>query len=143
MKSEKPGIDILEAEVSNISRHGFWVFLGNRELFVSFREFPWFENAPISQILRVERPQEDISTGQSSISISRSTRSSTQTDSRWYQRPAPNMALQRTRRPRVSKLYLVLGTGPSVQEHAGMGRSLRSLGSPLNAYPVGAAHIST
>ena len=33
----------------------------------------------------------------------------------------PNMALQRTRRPRIR-----------------LGRSLRSLGSPLNAQPLGA-----
>ena len=59
MKSEKPGTATLEAEVSNISRHGFWVFLGDRELFVSFKEFPWFEHAPVSKILRVERPQAD------------------------------------------------------------------------------------
>ncbi len=59
MKSERPGTDTLEAEVSNISRQGFWIFLGDRELFVSFREFPWFEQAPVSKILRVERPQND------------------------------------------------------------------------------------
>jgi hypothetical protein len=35
-------------------------------------------------------------------------------------RRPPNMALQRTRRPRFRS-----------------GRSLRSLGSPLNAYPLG------
>jgi hypothetical protein len=59
MKSEKLGTATLEAEISNISRHGFWVFLGDRELFVAFTEFPWFEQAPVSRILRVERPQVD------------------------------------------------------------------------------------
>lgn len=59
MKSEKPGTDTLEAEVSNISRHGFWILLGGRELFMSFQNFPWFEHASVSQILRVERPQDD------------------------------------------------------------------------------------
>jgi hypothetical protein len=48
------------------------------------------------------------------------------------------MALQRTRRPRGPKLRSGLGTGRSVQEHAGTGRSLRSLGSPLNARLLGA-----
>lgn len=47
------------AEVANIPRHGFWVFLGDRELFVSFTAFPWFEHAPVSKILCVERPQLD------------------------------------------------------------------------------------
>jgi hypothetical protein len=59
MKSEKLGTATLEAEISNISRHGFWVFLGDRELFVAFTEFPWFEQAPVSRILRVERLQVD------------------------------------------------------------------------------------
>jgi len=59
MKSGKPGIDTLEAEVSNISRLGFWIFLGDRELFLAFQDFPWFEHASVSQILRVERPESD------------------------------------------------------------------------------------
>jgi hypothetical protein len=50
MKSEKPGTATLEAEVTNNSRYGFWIFLGDRELFVSFKEFPWFEHAPVSKI---------------------------------------------------------------------------------------------
>ena len=53
-----PGSAISEAEVTNISRHGFWVFLGNRELFLPFEEFPWFKGAPVEAILNVERPQE-------------------------------------------------------------------------------------
>ena len=52
-----PGSAISEAEVTNISRHGFWVFLGDRELFLPFEEFPWFKGAPVGAILNVERPQ--------------------------------------------------------------------------------------
>lgn len=47
------------AEVANISRQGFWLYLGDREPFVSFEEFPWFKDSPVSKILSVERPQED------------------------------------------------------------------------------------
>jgi hypothetical protein len=47
------------------------------------------------------------------------------------------MALQRTHRPRVPKVQSGLGVGPPVQEHSGTGRSLRSLGAPLNAQPLG------
>ncbi len=57
MKSETPGIATSEAEVTNISKHGFWLFLGDRELFLPFEEFPWFRNAPVGSILKVERPQ--------------------------------------------------------------------------------------
>ena len=48
----------LEAEVTNVSRHGFWIFLGDRELFLPFKEFPWFRGAVIGQLLNVHRPSE-------------------------------------------------------------------------------------
>ena len=53
-----PGSAISEAEVTNISRHGFWVCLGDQELFLPFDEFPWFKGAPVEAILNVARPQE-------------------------------------------------------------------------------------
>ena len=53
-----PGSSTLEAEVTNISRHGFWIFLGDRELFLPFEEFPWFRGASVEAILKVERPVE-------------------------------------------------------------------------------------
>jgi hypothetical protein len=58
MKSEPPG-SAISAEVTNISKEGFWLLVGDRELFLSFEAFPWFERATVSQILRVERPAED------------------------------------------------------------------------------------
>jgi hypothetical protein len=33
----------LEVEVTNVSKHGFWLLLGDEELFVPFSEFPWFK----------------------------------------------------------------------------------------------------
>jgi hypothetical protein len=27
-------------EVSNVSPHGFWIFVGEREMFVPFKDFP-------------------------------------------------------------------------------------------------------
>ncbi len=43
-------------EVTNVSPHGFWLFVGERELFVPFKEFPWFANAAIREIANVESP---------------------------------------------------------------------------------------
>jgi Protein of unknown function (DUF2442) len=43
-------------EVTNISVHGFWLFLDGRELFVSFRDFPWFADAPVKKIANVTWP---------------------------------------------------------------------------------------
>jgi len=53
-----PGGSTLEAEVTNISRHGFWIFLGGRELLLPFEAFPWFKGASVEAIPRVERPVE-------------------------------------------------------------------------------------
>ena len=51
-----PGIDTSGVEVTNISRHGFWLLLDQRELFLPFDQFPWFADAPVRAILHVERP---------------------------------------------------------------------------------------
>ena len=59
MKSEKPGSGILQATVENISENGFWIFLGDREVFVPFADFPWFSEATVAKILEVQRPSHD------------------------------------------------------------------------------------
>ena len=56
MKSVALGQSTSPVEVTNVSTHGFWLFLGQRELFVSFREFPWFKEASVGAITRVELP---------------------------------------------------------------------------------------
>jgi len=43
-------------EVTNISPHGFWMLLDERELFVPFSQFPWFLDASVQEITAVERP---------------------------------------------------------------------------------------
>jgi hypothetical protein len=57
MKSEVNGISTLNVEITNISKHGFWLLLADNEMFLPFSEFPWFKEAPISAILNVELPQ--------------------------------------------------------------------------------------
>ena len=51
-----PGPATSQAEVTNISRHGFWVLVDERELFLPFDEFPWFKAATVDAILRLETP---------------------------------------------------------------------------------------
>ena len=53
------GIITLEAEVTNVSTHCFWLFLGDEELAVPFIEFPWFKKATIEQLSEVQRPTAD------------------------------------------------------------------------------------
>ena len=57
MKSATLGKNISEAEVTNISKHGFWILLADQELFVAFKAFPWFKDATVEEILNVEWPQ--------------------------------------------------------------------------------------
>ena len=57
MKSATLGKNTSGAEVTNISSHGFWLLVADEELFVSFKEFPWFKDASVSKILNVVRPQ--------------------------------------------------------------------------------------
>lgn len=53
------GTATLEAEVTNISAHGFWLLIGSEELPVPYSQFPWFKNATVEQILTVQRPTEN------------------------------------------------------------------------------------
>jgi len=56
MTSATLGRDTSAAEVTNVSKHGFWLMLGTEELFVPFSDFPWFRDAPIGKLTNVEWP---------------------------------------------------------------------------------------
>jgi hypothetical protein len=55
MTSAALGTPTSPLEVTNISQYGFWMLLGDEELFLPFADFPWFRNAAVGQILRVEQ----------------------------------------------------------------------------------------
>ena len=54
MKSETLGTGTSELEVTQISKHGIWLLLHEKEHFLSFKDFPWFKDAPVSAIHNVE-----------------------------------------------------------------------------------------
>lgn len=56
MTSAALGTSTSQVEVTNISRHGFWLLLNGEELFLPFAEFPWFRDAAVGQIVLVELP---------------------------------------------------------------------------------------
>lgn len=56
MKSAPRGRNTSDVEVTNVSENGFWLLLGGDELFVPFKQFPWFRDASIGQLVNVERP---------------------------------------------------------------------------------------
>lgn len=45
MKSARLGKRTSAVEVSNVSKHGFWLLIGEEERFLAFDDFPWFQNA--------------------------------------------------------------------------------------------------
>ena len=40
-------------EVTNISRHGFWLYWDAREFFLPYELYPWFRDAKVKDILEV------------------------------------------------------------------------------------------
>ena len=56
MNSKQLGTSTSDVEVTNISRHGIWMLCRDHEMFLSFKDFPWFKDAPVAQILNVEEP---------------------------------------------------------------------------------------
>ncbi len=54
-----PGRVTSVAEVTHVSKHGFWLLLDAEELFAPFAKFPWFRQATIEQILEVQWPTAD------------------------------------------------------------------------------------
>ena len=51
-----PGTSTSAAEVTHVSRHGFWLLLDGEELLLPFADFPWFRKASIEQLCDVQRP---------------------------------------------------------------------------------------
>jgi hypothetical protein len=56
MTSETHGHGTSAVEVTNVSKHGFWLLLHEKEIFLPFEKFPWFRDAPIGKVVHVELP---------------------------------------------------------------------------------------
>jgi len=59
MSSSMRGIDTSASEVTNITQHGFWVLVEEREYFIPFSDYPVFRQATIAQIYAVQRISDD------------------------------------------------------------------------------------
>ena len=53
------GNTTLAAEVTHVSKHGFWVLLADEELLVPYDQYPWSRKATIEQISDVQWPTTD------------------------------------------------------------------------------------
>ncbi len=54
MSSLALGNNTSPVEVTNISSHGVWLLAHDKELFMSYEDFPWFKNKTIENIINVE-----------------------------------------------------------------------------------------
>jgi hypothetical protein len=53
------GTNTLQVEVTNISSHGIWLYVKNKEYFLSYSDFPWFQDETVKKISNVEAISED------------------------------------------------------------------------------------
>ena len=53
MKSAKHGKNTSEVEVQGVSGFGVWIFVHEKEYFLPYKEFPWFKDAKIAEIMNV------------------------------------------------------------------------------------------
>lgn len=51
MKSKTHGPNTLIAEVTHIDKRGLWLYLIDKEYFLSYKEYPWFKEAKLKDIL--------------------------------------------------------------------------------------------
>ena len=56
MSSRPLGTSTSGPGVTNSSSHGLWLLAGDKELFLSYEDFPWFKDVPVGKILNVEEP---------------------------------------------------------------------------------------
>ena len=58
MKSALRGKSTSATEVTSVSAHGVWLWLGDREVFLPYDRFPWFREGSVGQVLNVKRVSE-------------------------------------------------------------------------------------
>ena len=56
MSSRVHGKNTSLVEVTHVSNHGVWLLTQDKELFMSYEDFPWFKDVPVGKILHVEEP---------------------------------------------------------------------------------------
>ena len=59
MSSLAPGKNTSVIEVTNISAHGVWILVRDKELFMSYEDFPWFKDQTVKTITNVEEQSRD------------------------------------------------------------------------------------
>ena len=56
--SKTHGMSAEPVEVTHVSKFGVWLLAADKELFMSYEDFPWFKDVSIGMILNVIEPYE-------------------------------------------------------------------------------------
>ncbi len=56
MSSKPHGALTSQVEVTNVSSHGLWLLAHGQDLFLSYDDFPWFKQASIGSVVKVQEP---------------------------------------------------------------------------------------
>ena len=54
MKLSALGKSTSQVEIQEISKHGIWIYVKGREYFLSYKDYPWFKEAKISEVYNVQ-----------------------------------------------------------------------------------------
>ncbi len=54
MTLKKRGTSTSAVEVTHIDNLGFWIYVDDKEYFLSFKEYPWFKEATVKDITSVK-----------------------------------------------------------------------------------------
>jgi len=54
MTNTTHGISTSLVEVTNTSPCGFWILVGDEKLFLPYTDFPWFKEASVGKVCKVE-----------------------------------------------------------------------------------------
>ncbi len=59
MNSQALGANTSAVEITHIDARGLWLYVNGKEHYMPFDEFPWFMDATVRQICRVQRQATD------------------------------------------------------------------------------------
>lgn len=59
MSSLAHGDNTSAVEITQISSHGVWILSKDKELFMSYEDFPWFKDQPVKSIINVVEQSPD------------------------------------------------------------------------------------
>ena len=55
-----PTIHNASVKITHISGSGVWLLARDKELFMAYEDFPWFQDAPVGKSLHVEEPHPEL-----------------------------------------------------------------------------------